>query len=256
VLVVSRSFARAYLTDRPVGTHIPRPRGNSAGFRFRDQQSDWEVVGIVEDMRQDAVDAPRQPELFATFEQASPSSVRNFDPILVVKTASDPLAFVPVLRDALGHEAPTLALDSVMTMEDRVMTSLARPRTYALLLGTFATFSVLIAGVGLFGVLSYSVAQRSREIGVRTALGARPRDIVGLVVRQALVIAGAGLVVGLAVAGAAVKSLSTFLYGVSTFDAVTFIAVPVALIVVTVVACIVPARRAARVDPLVALRQS
>jgi predicted permease len=256
VLVVSRSFARAYLTDRPVGTHIPRPRGNSAGFRFRDQQADWEVVGIVEDMRQDAVDAPRQPELFATFEQASPSSVRNFDPILVVKTASDPLAFVPVLRDALGHEAPTLALDSVMTMEDRVMTSLARPRTYALLLGTFATFSVLIAGVGLFGVLSYSVAQRSREIGVRTALGARPRDIVGLVVRQALVIAGAGLVVGLAVAGAAVKSLSTFLYGVSTFDAVTFIAVPVALIVVTVVACIVPARRAARVDPLVALRQS
>jgi putative ABC transport system permease protein len=252
-VVVNRSFARQYLDDRAVGMHVPQ-HGGRAGFSFRQDRVDWTIVGVVEDMRQDAVDAPSQPEIFASFTQVAPSSVRAFDPILVIRTAAAPGTLVTALRNAVREEAPSLALDSVMTMEDRVMTSLARPRTYALLLGGFALFALAIAGVGLFGVLSYSVAQRSREIGVRTALGAQPRDIVRLVLRQALLLAGGGLLVGLAVSAAAVKSLSTFLYGVTTHDWVTFAAVPLALAIVTAVACVVPARRAARVDPLRALR--
>jgi putative ABC transport system permease protein len=254
VVVVNRSFARTYLPPRPIGVRIRRSRAGSAGFGFRDGQSDWEVVGVVDDMRQDDVEAPLQPELFATFQQVAPASIRNFDPILAIKAVSDPRALVPSLRDAVRREAPSLALDSVMTMEDRVMTSLARPRTYALLFSGFAVFALTIAGVGLFGVLSYSVAQRSREIGVRSALGARPRDIVALVLRQAMVIASAGLIAGLAVAAAAARVLSTFLYGVTTHDAWSFATVPVAVGLVAVVACVVPARRAARLDPLTALR--
>jgi putative ABC transport system permease protein len=253
-LVVNRSFARTYLTDRPVGQRIPKPSSGSAGLRFRSANADWEVVGVVEDLRQESVEAPRQPELFATFQQVLPTSVRGFDPILIVKTAGDPLALVPSLRDAVRREAPGVALDSVLTMEDRISNSLARPRTYALLLGVFAIFAMLISGVGLFGVLSYTVAQRTREIGVRTALGAQGRDIVSLVLGQAVATAGVGILAGLAAAAVGVKSLSTLLYGVTSYDAVAFIVVPLVLIVVTIVACAVPARRAARVDPLIALR--
>jgi hypothetical protein len=254
-IVVNQSFARKYLGDHPVGVHIPQ-RGGRAGLRFRDAGADWEVVGVVDDMRQDSVDAPLQPELFASFAQLAPEGIRNlnFDPILVIRTAADPASYVPALRTLVREEAPAAALDSVMTMEDRVMTSLARPRLYAVVLVGFAVFALLIAGVGLFGVLSYSVALRTREIGVRTALGAQARDIVWLVLRQAAVIALAGMAVGLWISLAASRYVSAFLYGVAPHDAVSFAAVSLLLVLVTVAACIVPARRAARVDPLQALK--
>jgi ABC-type antimicrobial peptide transport system permease subunit len=141
-----------------------------------------------------------------------------------------------------------------MTMEDRVMTSLEKPRLYAVVLAWFGVFALLIAGVGLFGVLSSSVAQRTREIGVRSALGAQTRDIVGLVLRQTLWIVGVGVAIGLTAALVGVRMLSAFLYGISPHDTLTFIAVPVVILAVAAVACLVPARRAARVDPLTALR--
>jgi predicted permease len=252
-IVVNQSFVRKYLGDRPIGVHIPQ-RGGRAGFHFRDSRADWEVVGVVDDMRQDSVDAPLQPELFASFTQIALVGISNFDPILVIRTAADPTSYVPTLRTLVREEAHGIALDSVMTMEDRVLTSLAKPRLYAVVLVGFAAFALLIAGVGLFGVLSYSVAQRTREIGVRTALGARARDIIWLVLRQAAIIAVLGIVVGLWTSFAASRYLSTFLYGVDPHDAVSFGAVSVLVMVVTVAACIVPARRAARVDPLQALR--
>jgi putative ABC transport system permease protein len=126
---------------------------------------------------------------------------------------------------------------------------------YAVVLAWFAVSALLIAGVGLFGALSFSVAQRSREIGVRSALGAQARDIVALVLRQALWIVGLGMLVGLSAALAGVRLLSAFLFGISPHDALTFAAVPILIVIVGAVACIVPARRAARVDPLVALRR-
>jgi hypothetical protein len=254
-LVVNQSFARKYLGDRPIGFHIPQ-RGGRAGLRFRDTRTDWEVVGVVDDMRQDSVDAPLQPELFASFAQIAPEGIRNLnvDPILVIRTAADPASYVPTLRTLVREEAPASALDSVMTMEDRVMTSLARPRLYAVVLVGFAVFALLIAGVGLFGVLSYTVALRTREIGVRTALGAQARDIVWLVLRQAAVIALIGIAVGLWTSFAVSRYVSAFVYGVGPHDALSFGAVSVLVVVVTVAACIVPARRAARVNPLEALR--
>jgi putative ABC transport system permease protein len=252
-VVVNRSFAKQYLGDHPVGVRIPPP-GRRAGERFVNDKADWDVVGVVDDMRQDNVDAPPQPEIFVTFKQLAPGSLRDFDPILVIRTGSDPTTFVATLRSLVRQQAPTLVLDSVMTMEDRVMTSVARPRLYAVVLVGFSVFALLIAGVGLFGVLSYGVAQRRREIGVRSALGAQARDIVALILRQALWIVGVGVAIGLAAAVAGVKLLSAFLYGVSPYDTLTFVGVPILVIAVAAAACFVPARRAAAVDPLTALR--
>jgi ABC-type antimicrobial peptide transport system permease subunit len=205
-------------------------------------------------MRQDSVQAPPQPEVFASFKQVIPSSIRSFDPILVVRTTGEPTRYVSTLRSVVQEQAPTVALDSVMTMEDRVMMSLEKPRLYAVVLAWFGAFALLIAGVGLFGVLSSSVAHRTREIGVRSALGAQTRDIVALVSRQVLWIVGVGLLLGSAAALAGVRFLSAFLYGISPHDTLTFVTVPFVILTVAAVACLVPARRAAKVDPLTALR--
>ena len=246
-IVVNRSFAAKYLGAAPLGAMVPNLgmcRGN--GDR-------WQVVGVVEDVRQGSVTDTPQAELFLPFRQIACTNAVS-DPILIVRSSGDPVPYASILRDLVKQEAPTLALDSVMTMDDRVMTSLARPRTYALLLAGFAAFALAIAGVGLFGVLSYSVAQRTREIGVRTALGAQARDIVRMIFRQGLGITGLGVVTGLLMSVAAARSLSTFLFGVTAFDPTSFVVVPLILTVVAVAACLVPARRAARVDPLQALR--
>src|SRR5262245_44611416 len=186
VIVVNRTFARQYLGDHPLGVRIPQGGRRAGGIRFADEHADWEVIGVVDDMRQE-VDSPLQPEIFASTGQITTRTTNvNLDPILVVRTADDPTRYVSTLRSLLSAQAPALAFDSVMTMEDRVVTSLARPRLYAILLSWFGVFALLVTGVGLFGVLSFSVAQRTREIGVRTALGAQTHDIVALVLRQAL----------------------------------------------------------------------
>jgi putative ABC transport system permease protein len=245
VVVVNRTFATRYLGDAALGAKLP--------LQLNEGQPDWEVMGVVDDLRQRSVTDPAQPEIFASYRQRA-TGFGSSEAYLVVRTASDPAAFVPTLRALVREQDPSLALESVMTMEDRLITSLARPRLYAVLLGGFAIFALAIAGVGLFGVLSYSVAQRAREIGVRTALGARPLDIVRLVVGQGLAMTLGGLAFGLAASFALVRYLSTFLYGVTVYDAVSFVAVPIVLAAVAGAACVVPARRAARVDPLRVLK--
>lgn len=254
VVVVNRSFVRQYIGDNPVGVRIPLRGPRAGSLRFVHERPEAEIVGVVADMRQDDVDAPLQPEIFASLPQIQLSDTRGFDPFLIVRTAADPTAYVQTLRGLVHEQLPTLALDSVMTMEDRVMTSLERPRLYAVVLGWFAVFALLVAGVGLFGVLAFSVAQRTREIGVRSALGAQARDIVRLVLGQALWIVGVGTAIGLGAALAGVRLLSTFLYGITPHDVPTFVLAPMVIVIVAVVACLVPARRAARVDPLTALR--
>jgi ABC-type antimicrobial peptide transport system permease subunit len=254
VVVVNRTFARQYLGDDAIGVRIPTRGPRAGGLRFTSEQADAEIVGIVDDVRQDRVDAVAQPEIFASLTQILASSLRNFDPILIIRTTADPTTYVPMLRGLVHEQAPALALDSVMTMEDRVTTSLERPRLFAVVLAWFGLFALLVAGVGLFGVLSFSVAQRTREIGVRSALGAQAHDIVRLVLHQVLWIVGAGMVVGLGAALAGVRLLSAYLYGISPHDTVTFVAVPIVISAIAAVACLVPARRAAKVDPLTALR--
>jgi putative ABC transport system permease protein len=243
--VVSRSFAQHHLGDDPIGKHIPMAVANGG-------RQDWEVVGVVGDMRQTSVTDPQTPDVFVSYHQSN-GWIRG-SIYFVVRTTGDPSAQIAALRTAVREQDPTLALDSIMTMEDRVATSLAKPRLYAMLLIGFAVAALAIAGVGLFGVLSYAVAQRAREIGVRTALGAQFADIVMLVLRQALAVTVVGIVAGMWAAFALTRYVSSFLYGIGRADLVSYATVGVAITVVAAIACVVPARRAARIDPLIALR--
>jgi len=255
VVVVNRTFAHQYLGDRALGFRIPQRGPRAGGIRFADEHAEWEVVGVVDDMRQD-VASPLQPEIFASINQITTQTTNvNIDPILVIRTSANPTAYVPTLRALVHEQAPALALDSVMTMEDRVMTSLAKPRLYAIVLTWFGGFAVLLVGVGLFGVASFTVAQRTREIGVRSALGASPGHIVGLILRQTLWIVAIGIVLGLAATLASARTFSAFLYGISAHDVPTLTTVVAVIVAVVAIACIVPAHRAATMDPLQALRR-
>jgi putative ABC transport system permease protein len=214
-------------------------------------------VGVVDDtVRRSVTDTP-QPEIYGTTRRSGgegAGQVADSDINLVVRTSRNPRELVPVLRNVVQSAAPAAPLESVMTMDDRVAGSLANPRLYAVVLATFAGFALVIAAVGLFGVLSYTVTLRRREIGVRSALGATGRDIVLLVARQSLAIVAAGIVAGLLASAWATRLLGTLLYGVTSHDALSFLAVAGMLFAAAVIATIVPARRAARVEPAKVLR--
>ena len=251
VLVVNKSFADQYLGDDPIGRRLPMSL-------YR--QAEWEIVGVVEDMKQGGLQTAgfvqttdaAQPEMFSSYRQFGEMRVDTV--FLVARAAGDPSSLAPTIRTIVREQAPALVLDSVMTMEDRLMSSLSRPRAYALVLGAVAAFALAIAAVGLFGVLAYSVAQRSREIGVRSALGAQAGDILVLVLRSGMAITAAGLVAGLGAAALLAGSLSKILFGITPFDPLTFAVVPLVLALAAALACIAPARRAVRIDPMRALR--
>jgi putative ABC transport system permease protein len=242
VVVVNETFARRYLPGDPIGAAVPISY-------IQKNQPTQEVVGVVDDVRQHGATDPPQPEIFFDYRQMSIGMLVS-TPVVMARTAADPARLLPTIERLAQEAAPGLVADSAMTMDDRVMTSLAQPRLYALLFAAFAAFALLVAGAGLFGVLSYSVAQRSREIGVRTALGARPVDIAALVVKQALTITVAGSVIGLVAAFLLVTLVGTLLYGVTAHDGLTFALVPVAILAIAAVACYGPARRAAAISPL------
>jgi putative ABC transport system permease protein len=160
------------------------------------------------------------------------------------------------VRAVVRAEDASLPVESVMTMEERVAGSLAGPRTYMVFLGGFALCALVLAGVGLFGVLSHTTAQRTREIGLRTALGAQRADVLRLVSRQAMGITLSGIAGGLVAALVLAQSLAVMLYGVTAGDAISFLVVPLVVMLVSIAACAVPAWRATRIDPIEALRAS
>jgi predicted permease len=245
-LVVNETFARRYLSTDPVGTDVDVTYDDS-------DHRPVTVIGVIADVRQQGVSDAPQPELYFDYRQTAGGMTMD-TPVIVARTSGDPSLLLPVIARYAQDAQPGLAVDSSMTMDDRILASLAQPRLYALLFSTFAAFSLLVAATGLFGVLSYSVSQRTREIGVRTALGARSRDIVALVVRQALTISVAGTAVGLIAAFLLVTLIGTLLYGVAARDVRTFVLVPAIILGIAGIACYGPARRAAAIDPLTALK--
>jgi predicted permease len=246
VAIVSRSFASRYL-DSGVGQSIPGHVGRGPGF------ADRTVVGVVDDGRQPGAETPPLPEVFLPAQQVSPNWL-NSNPFLVIRADRDPVSLAPTLQALVRAQDPLLTLDNMMTMEERVMVSLARPRLYAVLLGAFAAFALAIVAAGLFGVLSYSVAQRSKEIAVRSALGASPGRIVRLVLGQTALVAGAGVSVGLLAASLLATYLSKLLYGVQPGDVPAYVAAAGVVALTAAIASVVPARRSAKVDPWSVLR--
>jgi putative ABC transport system permease protein len=207
------------------------------------------VVGVVGDVRKGGAVSPAYPQIYLPFAQLSDRSV-----VVAVRTGRNPLALVAPLRQALAEVDPNLAFSQVSTMEQRVASTLARPRVNALLLAAFAATALVLAALGIYGVIAYSVAQRTRELGIRVALGASAEAVLGMVMRQGMAPVLVGLAIGLAGAAVGSRVLRSLLYGVSGRDLATYAAVAAFLSAVAAAASYLPARRAARSDPMQALR--
>ena len=215
-----------------------------------DSPAPWlTVVGVIKDARRADVRRDIRPELYFCMLQRTPRTASLF-----VRTAGDPLALVPAIRNEVRTLHPQVPLFAVNTLDSQVSETLAQPRFRALLLAGFAALALLLASIGIYGVTAYAVSQRTHEVGLRMALGAKRRDVLTLILRQHLVPALAGLVIGIAGAVAVSRFLTSLVYGVGATDAVTFLGVAVVLVLVAALAAWIPAMRATRVDPLIALR--
>jgi predicted permease len=238
VAIMNEAAVRQWFPDQdPIGKRV-----QSAG-------ATREVVGIVRDVLQRNPGQPAVPQMFVPYTQRTNRTVR-----FVVRAQGDVLALAPAVRDQIRSLDPNLPLADVMPLQDMVSRSIARPRFYTSLLTLFAAVALALSATGIFGVMSYTVAQQSKEIGIRMALGARAADVLRSVVGRALVLAGIGVAVGLLIALALGRVIRTQLFGVDVFDPVTMIGVIAVLIGSAALASLLPARRAAAVDPVTAFR--
>jgi putative ABC transport system permease protein len=208
-------------------------------------------VGVVGDVRHEALDDDAKPELYVPFGQTPQPEIIS---TVIVRTSIDAAAMTKTLRDAVSTVDNSVPLDLVRTMEQIVSLSVSQPRFRTALLVVFSTLALLMASIGIYGTTSYSARQRMREIGVYIAMGATTRDVLRTVLGRATIVIIIGLALGVLASLALTRLLTKFLYGVTPLDPTTFVAAPMLLFVIAVVACYFPARRATRVDPIVALR--
>jgi len=210
------------------------------------------IVGVVPDTKHVSLDEEPAPEMYVPFTQKVIPSMLTMD--VVLHTTADAVFMAKPVREAMHSVAPDLPLARLATLESIVDDSTAEKRFSVTVLGAFAVIALLLASIGMYGMISHLVAQRTREIGVRMALGARQSRIFFLIIGQSARLAGLGIAIGLIAAFGVTRLMRGFLYGVQPTDPLTFVGVAALLIAVTVIACFVPARRATRIDPMVALR--
>jgi len=259
VILINRSLARLFFgSEDPVGRMV-----------YWDGRMDLppqEIVGVVDDMRQGRLDQEPTPQFFVDYRQvlaltqARQMTVAQQERLafgflsFVVRTDGDPARLMPTMRSLIGRVDPNVGIDALLPMNQLVASSLTRQRFYAAVIGAFAAIAVLLSAVGIYGVLAYAVGQRTREFGVRTALGARSRDVLAMVLRQGFRLTSIGIGIGVAGAIALTRYLEGMLYGVTPLDPLTYGAVVVLFSAVTSFASYVPARRATEIDPMTALR--
>ena len=242
VMIVSQSTAQRFFGDaNPIGKTL-RPSAKP--------EIAFTIVGVVGDVR-DQVLNQQTPTLYYAIPQRGSWPLMD----VVVRSAGSPEALLPSIRQRIAKLDSSLALANVNTMDQWLSNSAAQPRLNTVLLTTFAVVALLIAAIGIYGVLAYSVNQRTREIGLRMALGATPGRVLNLVVNEGMKMVLAGVVVGLAGGLALGRTVSSLVFGVKVYDPATFVLVAVVLTAIALAACVIPARRAARVDPMVALRE-
>ena len=246
VVVMNESAARlVFGTADPlghtftIGTRFGLGRGYAGGT----------IVGVVGDVRNDGLAKPPSPTIYLAHDQWPIGSGS-----VVMQTVGEPAGLVAPSRDALAAIDPDVPLFRARTMDDITAASVARPRFLTTLLGIFATVAAILAAIGLYGVIAYAVGERTREIGIRVALGARDVDVLGLVLRGGLALATAGVAIGLVGSVATSRLLRGLLYGVGPFDVATFTLTAALVLGVALLATWLPARRAARLDPVEALR--
>ncbi|MBA3438661.1 MAG: ABC transporter permease [Pyrinomonadaceae bacterium] len=243
VVIINRSLARRlFPTEDPVGRRIKLVNP--------DQQPDWRmIVGVVGDIKYAGLDDPGEAAIYTPFAQTP-----FYWTYVMVRTTSSPLSVSTAIQKAVSSVDQNLIAARIQPMEQLISASVAQPRFNALLLSIFAGLALVLAAVGIYGVVSYGVAERTREIGIRMALGAREADVLKLVVGQGVVLSIIGVSLGLIGAVAVTRVTTSLLYGVSATDPATFLMVSLLLIGVAALASFIPARRATKVDPMIALR--
>jgi len=243
VTIINETMAKQFWgNDNPVGTRI----------KFYGDQPWITVVGVVGDVKQMGLDVPVKAEMSFPYTQDQWAWTRPRD--LVVRTTGDPKALVSAIRSEIWAVDKDQPLANIRTMQEIVDEDVSSRRIQMWLLAAFAVLALLLASVGIYGVLSYAVTQRIPEIGVRMALGARRIDVLGMIIGHGMALAGAGIAIGLVAAFVLMRSLASLLYGVDATDPTTFGIVIGVLSVVALLACFIPARRATKVDPMIALR--
>jgi putative ABC transport system permease protein len=246
VALINQSFARRFFpNENAIGQHL----------RFESSGPWITIVGIVGDVRGSGLDKAAKSQIYLPYQQ---QSFLPNNPLprmhLVVRTSGDPNAIAAGALESIREIDKDLPTPQARTMETVLAASIAERRSNMLLFGVFAAIALILTGVGIYGVISYSVSQRIQEIGIRMALGAQSRDVLQFVIRQGMSLVLIGLCIGLVGAIALTRVIATLLFGVGTKDPLTFLAVAMLLSIVALVACYIPARRATRVNPLIALR--
>jgi predicted permease len=246
VVIVTETFARQYFPNEdPIGKRI-QP-GIST---FDDEKSTMrEIVGVVGDVRNRTLNTEPKPAYYVPQTQVPFSQM-----VVVVKTSGEPHSLIPTVTKELAGMDADIPLFGVKSMDEYLSASVAAPRFNTTLLSIFAGVALVLTIVGLYGVMSYSVVQRTNEIGIRLALGAQSRDVLVMIIKQGGKLIIVGLAIGLVGAFAATRVIASLLFGVTTKDPFTFVAAAVLLAIVALLACYVPAWRATKVDPLEALR--
>jgi predicted permease len=248
VLLINEALARRDFTgENPVGQFV---------YAGRDSRP-WRIVGVARDIRQNGLDRPAEPQFFADYRQwpdANGPAFTFLGPYFAVRHDGGAAAVMATVRDIVRSMENEAGVFNVATMDQIVGNRVSRPRLYAVLLGLFAGIAALLALVGLYGVMAYAVAQRTREIGIRMALGARRREVMTLVLRQSLTLTVLGIAAGIAAAAAATRFLGGLLYGIAPLDPATFVGVSAAFTVTAIAAAYWPARWATTIDPLLAIR--
>ncbi|HKF58319.1 MAG TPA: ABC transporter permease [Blastocatellia bacterium] len=245
VAVINQAMAHHFYGDQsPIGRRVRA--GNQDQWRT--------IVGVVADVKNAGLEQAAGTELYFPYAQNPPFGfgLSNFYPLL--RTSGDPMSVNAAVREAINSLDPALPISNVRTMDEVLALAEARPRFLTMLLGMFSGLALILAAVGIYGLMAYSVTQRTNEIGIRMALGAPRSQVLGLVLRHGMTLTSIGVVVGLGGAVLLTRLMSSLLFGVSTTDLSTFTAVPLTLGLVALGACLVPARRATRVDPIIALR--
>ena len=246
VAVINQTLARTFWgNDSPVGRRLRPGRGTNA----------WcTVIGVVEDVKNHGLDKPTGTEIYLSRGQTYTQGDRIFYIYLAVRSPGSPSTVINTLRRELRDLDPSLPLARVRTMDEVVSAAQSRPRFLALLLTLFSSVALVLAAVGIYGVISYSVAQRTKEFGVRMALGAQRGDVLGIVLGRGMLLTLIGIGIGLGGAFVMTRFLSRLLFGVTPTDPATFVVVSMVLAIVAFLASYIPARRATKVDPMVALR--